>query len=106
MVLSEPPAAEAIQWVVDLTWRYDVAPQPPTVRATIDRQLFAPGRLAMLTQGEFFRRYLYGAQSLNPLFKYNLAQIPFSPRTKKRASVFHALGLPIIRGAPKRRGST
>jgi ABC-type glycerol-3-phosphate transport system substrate-binding protein len=32
-------------------------------------------------------------------FKFNLAQLPFAPRTKQRAQVAHALALPILRTA-------
>lgn len=99
MVLSQAPAMEAIQWTVDSIWKHDLAPQLATLRATLNRALFATGRLAMLIEGEYFRRYLYGPQSLGGSFNFNLAQIPFAPRTRQRASVYHSLALPILRGA-------
>jgi multiple sugar transport system substrate-binding protein len=98
LVLSEPAAAEGIQWCVDAIWRHDVAPQPATTRADPNRVLFANGRLGMVWDGEFFRRYLFGPQTPQGLpFRFDLAQIPFAPRTRQRANVFHTLGLPILR---------
>jgi multiple sugar transport system substrate-binding protein len=98
MVLSEPAAAEGIQWCVDAIWRHDVAPQPATTQAEPNRVLFANGRLAMVWDGEFFRRYLFGPQTPQGVpFRFDLAQIPFAPRTRKRFNVFHSLGLPILR---------
>lgn len=98
MVLSDPAAAEGVQWCVDAIWRHDLAPQPATTKAEPNRVLFASGRLAMVWDGEFFRRYLFGAQTPQGVpFKFDLAQIPFAPRTRKRANVFHTLGLPILR---------
>jgi multiple sugar transport system substrate-binding protein len=98
LVISEPAAAEGIQWCVDTIWRHDVTPQPATTKADPDRVLFANGRLGMVWEGEFFRRYLFGAQTPQGVpFKFDLAQIPFAPRTRKRANVFHTLGLPILR---------
>jgi len=98
MVLSEPAAAEAIQVSVDTIWRHDVNPQPATTAAEPHRVLFANGRLAMAWDGEFFRRYLFGPQTPQGLpFKFDLAQIPFAPRTRKRSNVFHTLGLTMVR---------
>ncbi|MGH2355990.1 MAG: extracellular solute-binding protein [Chloroflexota bacterium] len=98
MVLAEPPAIEAVQWAVDTIWKHDVQPQLASERATRNRVLFAQGRLAMAVEGEFFRRYLFGPQTPEGVpFKFNLAQIPFAPRTKTRACVFHSLGLPALR---------
>jgi ABC-type glycerol-3-phosphate transport system substrate-binding protein len=100
MTLSEAPAEAAVQWAVDTIWKHDLGPQPATVRATPNRTLFANGRLAMVLDGEFFRRYLFGAQTPQGVpFKFNLAQLPFAPRTRKRANVYHALALPILRDA-------
>ena len=98
MQLASAEGAEAVQWAVDTIWKHDVGPQPATLRAQPNRALFAAGRLAMVWDGEFFRRYLFGAQTPQGVpFKFNLAQIPFAPRTRKRAHVSHALGLPILR---------
>ena len=73
-------------------------PQLATTRVTLNRTLFQQGRLAMLIEGEFFRRYLYGPQMLQGTpFKYNLAQIPFAPRTRQRHIVFNSLGLPAYK---------
>lgn len=99
MVMSQPATAEAIQWAVDSIWRHDVAPQRTTLQATLNRALFASGRLAMLFEGEYFRRYLFGPQSLGGTFKFNLSVVPFSPRTRKRASVYHSLGLGMMQSA-------
>jgi multiple sugar transport system substrate-binding protein len=98
MQLASAEGVEAVQWAVDTIWKHDVGPQPATLRAQPNRALFAAGRLAMVWDGEFFRRYLFGAQTPQGVpFKFNLAQIPFAPRTRKRAHVSHALGLPILR---------
>jgi multiple sugar transport system substrate-binding protein len=100
MTLSEAPAVEAIQWAVDTIWKHDVGPQPATLKEKPNRTLFAEGRLAMVWDGEYFRRYLYGVQTPQGVpFKFNLAQLPFAPRTRKRADVYHALALPMLRDA-------
>lgn len=100
MVLSQGPAMDAVQWSVDTIWKHDLGPQPATLKASPNRTLFANGRLALVMDGEFFRRYLFGPQTPQGVpFKFNLAQIPFAPRTNKRANVFHTLGLPILNGA-------
>jgi len=98
MVLSDPAAVEAVQWSVDTIWKSDVNPQPATTAAEPNRVLFANGRLAMVWDGEYFRRYLFGPQTPQGLpFKFDLAQIPFAPRTRKRSNVFHTLGLTMVR---------
>jgi multiple sugar transport system substrate-binding protein len=98
LTISEPPAVEAIQWAVDTIWKHDVQPRLATVNATPNRTLFQQGRLAVLVEGEFFRRYLFGPQTPQGTpFKYNLAQLPFAPRTRTRNIVFNALGLPALR---------
>jgi multiple sugar transport system substrate-binding protein len=98
MLLSEPAAVEGVQWCVDAMWRHDVAPQPAALRATPVRELFNNGRLGMAWEGEFFRRGLFGPQAPQGVpFKFDLAQIPFAPRTRKRVNAFHTLGLPILR---------
>ena len=98
MLLGSGEAADAVQWAVDTIWKHDVGPQPATLKAQPNRTLFAAGRLAMVWDGEFFRRYLFGAQTPQGVpFKFNVAQIPFAPRTKQRAQVAHALALPILR---------
>ena len=99
LVMSQPATVEAIQWAVDTIWKHDVAPQRVTLQTTLNRALFAAGRLAMLIEGEYFRRYLFGPQSLGGTFKFNLSVIPFSPRTKKRASVYHSLALGMMQSA-------
>jgi multiple sugar transport system substrate-binding protein len=100
LTLSEPPALEAIQWAVDTIWKHDVQPRLATIGATPNRTLFQQGRLAMLIEGEFFRRFLYGPQTPQGTpFKYNLAQLPFAPRTRQRSIVFNSLGLPTLRVA-------
>ncbi|MGH2353969.1 MAG: ABC transporter substrate-binding protein [Chloroflexota bacterium] len=100
MVLSEASAVDAVQWAVDAIWKHDLAPQPATTKATPNRELFALGKLAMVWDGEYFRRYLFGPRTPQGVpFKFNLAQIPFAPRTRKRANIFHSLALPILRDA-------
>jgi ABC-type glycerol-3-phosphate transport system substrate-binding protein len=65
---------------------------------TLNRTLFQQGRLALLIEGEFFRRYLYGPQTpQGTQFRYNLAQVPFAPRTRQRHIVFNSLGLPAYK---------
>jgi multiple sugar transport system substrate-binding protein len=100
MLLSQAAPADAVQWAVDTIWKADVGPQPATLRTTPHRTLFTGGKLAMVMDGEFFRRNLFGAQAPQGVpFKFNLAQMPFAPRTNKRANVFHTLALPILRGS-------
>jgi multiple sugar transport system substrate-binding protein len=98
LTLAEPPNVEAIQWAVDTIWKHDVQPHLATIQATPNRTLFQQGRLALLIEGEFFRRYLYGPQTPQGTpFKYNLAQLPFAPRTRQRHIVFNSLGLPALK---------
>jgi ABC-type glycerol-3-phosphate transport system substrate-binding protein len=100
LTLSDPQAVDAIQWAVDTIWRHDVQPQLATTNATPDQKLFTQGRLALAMEGEFFRQNLYGPQAPQGTpFKYNLAQLPFCPRTKQRAEVFNTLGLVSVKAA-------
>lgn len=98
LVLSEPPSVEAMQWTVDTIWKHDVAPAVATEKETPVEQLFTRGRVAIVMFGEFFRRSLFGPRTpQGTAFKFNLVQLPFAPRTRKRANVFHALGLAALR---------
>lgn len=100
--LSSPPGLATMEWIVALQTRHGVHPEVDHYldQNVLDRTLFQQGRLAMLIQGEFLGRYLYGNQK--PAggipFGYDIAQLPFAAGKKKRASVFNGNGLAMIRG--------
>ena len=60
----------------------------------------------MLIQGEFLGRYLYGNQKPpgGIPFRYDIAQLPFAPGKRKRASVYNGNGLAMIRGTKQPEG--
>jgi ABC-type glycerol-3-phosphate transport system substrate-binding protein len=102
-VLNSPPGQVVLDWIVALQTRYGVHPEVDYYleQNVLDRTIFQQGRLGMLIQGEFLSRYLYGNQK--PAggipFNYDIAQLPFWPGKKKRASVYNGNGLAMVRGA-------
>ena len=98
MQLASAEGAEAVQWAVDTIWKHDVGPQPATLRAQPNRALLPPpGGWRWCGTGILPALPLRGQIPQGVPFKFNLAQIPFAPRTRKRAHVSDALGLPILR---------
>ncbi|MGH2330705.1 ABC transporter substrate-binding protein [Thermoanaerobacter mathranii] len=51
--LHEPKAAEAMQFIHDLTWKYKVVPDSRALQAMNDAQMFQTGRLATITAGRW-----------------------------------------------------
>lgn len=96
VVIDSPEAAEAVQWVSDLTFKHDVQPNPSEMGAAdiLDRAMFQNGQLGMVVQGEFFRRYLWGTgkPSEGIPFNYDFALMPFNPNTGLRTNIYHGNG--------------
>ena len=107
-VLNSPPGLATLEWIMSLQNRHGVHPEVEHYLAqnVLDRTLFQQGRLAMLIQGEFLGRYLYGNQKPpgGIPFGYDIAQLPFAPGKRKRASVYNGNGLAMIRGTKQPEG--
>lgn len=98
--LNSPEGREALQYTMDSWAKHDVAPAADTTSnatANTGRMLFQTGKLGLIFDGEFFRRNLFGPRAPKDgiPFKWNLAQLPFAPKTNKRGMVYHTLALPI-----------
>jgi multiple sugar transport system substrate-binding protein len=89
-------AQEAIQWVVDLIYKHDVHPNVGEAASAnvLDRAFFQNGQVAMVAEGEYFSRYLWGSgKPSNGLpFAYDIAQLPFNPATGKHTNIYHGNG--------------
>jgi ABC-type glycerol-3-phosphate transport system substrate-binding protein len=107
-VLNSPAGLATFDWIMALQNRHGVHPEVEYYLAqnVLDRTLFQQGRLAMLIQGEFLGRYLYGNQKPQGgiPFGYDIAQLPFAPGKRKRASVYNGNGLAMIRGTKQPEG--
>lgn len=104
-MMNTPQVRAAIEWIVDLQFRHDVSPSMEAMQQARvrDRDLFTQGRLAMVVQGEYFRRYLWGSaapQGGLP-FKYDLALLPFAPGKTARAAIYHGNGLFMVKDSKK-----
>ena len=106
--LGSPAGLATFDWIMSLQNRHGVHPEVEYYLAqnVLDRTLFQQGRLGMLIQGEFLGRYLYGNQKPpgGIPFNYDMAQLPFAPGKKKRASVYNGNGLSMIRGTKQPEG--
>jgi ABC-type glycerol-3-phosphate transport system substrate-binding protein len=95
-VFTGPEAKESIQYVVDLIHKHDVHPDvgESTAAKIRDRGFFQNNQVAMVVQGEYFRRYLWGSgKPTNGIpFAYDMAMMPFNPTTGKRTNVYHGNG--------------
>jgi len=101
-VLNSPEGREALQYTLDTFTKHDVAPAADTTSnatANTARTLFQAGKLGLIFDGEFYRRSLFGPRAPKEgiPFKWNLAQLPFAPKTGKRGMVYHTLALPITK---------
>jgi multiple sugar transport system substrate-binding protein len=92
-VFNGPDVRDALQYVVDLTYKYDVQPEVGASASAglRDRTFFTNNQVGMVVQGEYFSRYLWGSgKPSNGLpFKYDLAVMPFCPATGKRTNIYH-----------------
>ena len=98
--INSPEGAQALQFVKDMIFKWDVSPGADTMTdGTMTRTMFQIGGTGIITQGEYFRRYLWGsrAPSEGIEMNYDLARWPFAP-SGKRTVVYHCLGAPIIKG--------
>lgn len=91
---------DALQWIADLIFKHDVHPDvgESTSAQLRDRAFFQNRQVAMVVQGEYFRRYLWGSgkPSGGIPFNYDLAMMPFSSATGKRTNIYHGNGSYMI----------
>ncbi len=84
---------DAIQFVVDLTHKYDVQPDVGVSASAglLDRAYFQNGQVGMVIQGEYFSRYLWGSgKPSKPIpFQYDIAVMPTCPATGKHTNIYH-----------------
>ena len=89
-------AEESIQWIVDLIYKHDAHPDVGEAASAnvLDRAFFQNGQVAMVSEGEYFSRYLWGTgkPSNGIPFAYDIAQMPFNPTTGKRTNIYHGNG--------------
>ncbi|MGH2353811.1 MAG: ABC transporter substrate-binding protein, partial [Chloroflexota bacterium] len=98
-IIDQPASAEAWQHLVDLRHRDRVSPDAETLKAANSRTLFMNGRLALWPGGSWNMKTLNNP----PLsFRYDIAQLPASPRTKKRGGTTNVVGLVINKDANAR----
>jgi len=98
-ILNSPESREAHQYVLDLIYEHDVHPDVATLSVwATTRTMFQTGQAAMVVEGEFLRRYLWGVRAPKEgiPFNYDLALLPFSPK-KTQGMVYHCLGVPIMK---------
>ena len=83
--LDEPKAIEAMQFIHDLTWKYNVSPKPgQALRTATDEAMeanFIAGKVAMTEQGSWCMAY-FPEQCK---FEFNVAHLPKGP--VKRATM-------------------
>jgi multiple sugar transport system substrate-binding protein len=95
-LFNSPEARESVQYIVDLIYKHDVHPDVgDSASANVrDRVFFQNGQMALVVQGEYFRRYLWGSgkPSGGIKFNYDMAKMPFNPTTGKRTNVYHGNG--------------
>ena len=89
--ITEPPAIEALQFVVDLTQRHGAASNSPGVSLGNNPEI--AGKVAMWNQNRGFFGQL---QNVTP-FKFNVMPFPRSPRTNGSTTVNVAGQLSIAR---------
>jgi multiple sugar transport system substrate-binding protein len=95
---DSPENAEALQFVYDFIYTHDTHPE---ITSLLDSQsvrtVFLNQQSGLLLEGEFLRRYLWGAQAPSEgiSFRYDLAKMPFI--NGERAMVYHCLGAPILK---------
>lgn len=99
-VFDSPENAEAMQFAYDFIYTHDVHPEITSLLdSQSERTYFLNQQASMLQEGEFLRRYLWGAQAPSDgiPFRYDLAKLPFV--NGQRAMVYHCLGAPILKGS-------
>lgn len=87
---------DAIQFIVDLTHKYDVQPSVGASASAglLDRTYFQNNQVGMVVQGEYFSRYLWGSgkPSKGFPFQYDIALLPTCPATGKHTNIYHGNG--------------
>lgn len=97
-VFDSPQNGEALQYTYDFIFTHDTHPEITSMQDTqSERSIFLNGQAGLIMQGEFLRRYLWGAQAPSDgiSFRYDLAKLPFV--NGERAMVYHCLGAPILK---------
>ncbi len=96
VIFNSAETRDALQWVVDLVYKHDVHPNVGESTSTNirDRAFFQNNQVALVIQGEYFRRYLWGSgkPSGGIPFAYDLSLMPFCPATGKRTNIYHGNG--------------
>lgn len=82
LLLDQPAAVGAIQYLVDLVQKYKVAPQPTVMAQQSETQLFMAGKVAMMPGGP------WNVGIFEPIktFQWDIAPLP---KGKQRACVIH-----------------
>ncbi|MBI3973077.1 MAG: extracellular solute-binding protein [Chloroflexi bacterium] len=91
-IVDQPASAEAWQHLVDLRLKDRVSPDVEALKAMNARDQFTNGKLAMWPSGSWQMKTLNSQLSG---FRYNIAQLPASPRTKKRGGTTNIVGVVI-----------
>jgi ABC-type glycerol-3-phosphate transport system substrate-binding protein len=95
-IFTGKEAEESIQYIVDMIYKHDAHPDVGEAASAnvLDRAFFQNGQVAMVSEGEYFSRYLWGSgkPSNGIPFAYDIAQMPFNPTTGKRTNIYHGNG--------------
>ncbi len=95
-LFNNQEAKDSVQYIVDLIHKHDVHPDigESTTAKIRDRGFFQNAQVAMVVQGEYFRRYLWGSgKPTNGFtFAYDMAMMPFNPISGKRTNIYHGNG--------------
>ena len=90
-VLNSPESAKAFQWLSDKRWKQAVSPDMKSDGGA--DSMFTGGKVAMITQGDW---PMVSYNKSIKKFRWNIAEMPFTPDTNKRASVIHGLADVIL----------
>lgn len=86
--LDDPLVAEAYHYIYDMVYTHKICPVPEA--GTSATNLFASGRVAMITEGSMFRRSAMGSDILNHL---GIAKVPMAPDgSGRRVAIYGPLG--------------
>lgn len=85
---DDPKSIEALQFLVDLIYKYNVAPDgKQMVELNSPMDIFTSGRAAMTTVGSWYVPILNGALGED----IDFAPLPKSPNTNERKTIIHGL---------------
>lgn len=87
-VWASPEGIEAIRFLADLMLKDKVSATPSFAKSQKSDDLFMSGKIAMMHVGNAIISKFRGIKD----FEWDLAEIPFSPKTKKRVVASNVLG--------------